>query len=74
MSNSHLWKRSGARVMTIFVFHIGPHVPNIEYFEVYERIWRYMRVYEGICKYMKVYEGTWRYMRVYRVYESIHGI
>ena len=46
VSNSHLWKRSGARVMTIFGFHVGPHIPNIEYFEVYEGIWGYMEVYE----------------------------
>ena len=24
LSNSHLWKRSGARVMNIFVFYVGP--------------------------------------------------
>ena len=37
-SNSRFGKRSGARVMTIFVSHVGPHLPNIEYFEVYEGI------------------------------------
>ena len=35
VSNSHLWKRSGVRVMTIFGSHVGPHFPNIGYFEVY---------------------------------------
>ena len=32
------WGCSGARVMTIFVFYVGPRFPNIEYFEVYEGI------------------------------------
>ena len=48
VSNSHLWKRSGARVMTIFRSHVGPHIHNIKYFWVYAGIWRSMRVYEGI--------------------------
>ena len=52
---THLWKRPGARVMTIFGSHVGPHIPNTEYFEVY----KYMRVYEGIWRYMEVYEGIW---------------
>ena len=38
VSNSHPWRRPGARVMTIFVSHVGPHFPNVEYFEVYGSI------------------------------------
>ena len=45
MSNLDPEGCSGARVMTIFVFYVGPHFPNIEYFEVYGG---YMKVYEGI--------------------------
>ena len=51
MSNSHLGKRSGARDMTIFVFHVGLHFPNSGYFavyRVYESIWRHLEVYEDI--------------------------
>ena len=44
--------------MIIFVSHVGPHIPNIEYLKVYEGIWGYMRS-------MKVYEGIWK------VYEGI---
>ena len=29
VSNFLPWKRPGARVMIIFVFHVGPHFPNI---------------------------------------------
>ena len=56
VSNSHLWKRSGAQVMIIFGSHVGPHISNIEYFEVYASIYGYMRVYE-------VYEGIWGYAK-----------
>ena len=38
----------GVRVMTIFVFYVGPHFPNIEYFEVYGGIWKYIKVFGGI--------------------------
>ena len=51
MSNSHFGKRSGARVMTIFGIHVGLHIPNIGYLEVFGGvwdIWRYMKVYGGI--------------------------
>ena len=42
--------------MTIFVFYVGYHFPNIQYFDacggmkVYKAIWRYryMTAYEGI--------------------------
>ena len=39
VSNSHFGKRPIAREMTIFGFHVRPHVPNIEYFKVYGGIW-----------------------------------
>ena len=29
------------RVMTIFVFYVDPHFPNIGYFDVYGGIWGY---------------------------------
>ena len=35
VSNSHLWRRPGARVMAIFVSHVGIHFSNIGDFEVY---------------------------------------
>ena len=41
VSNSDPWGCSGVRVMNIFVFYVGPHFPNIEYFEV-------LKVYGGI--------------------------
>ena len=44
----------GGRVITIFVSHVGPHIPNIEYFEVYGGIWR---LYENIWGYMTVHTG-----------------
>ena len=37
--------------------HVGPHLPNIDYFEVYEGIWRLFKVHGGYLRYMKVYEG-----------------
>ena len=36
--------------MTVFGSHVAPHIPSIEYLEVYEGICGYMEVYE-------VYEG-----------------
>ena len=41
----------GTRVVTIFVFDVGPHFPNIQYFDV-------CGVYEGIQSYLEVYKGT----------------
>ena len=38
----------GAGVMTIFVFYVGPHFPNIGDFDVYGGILRYIKVYGGI--------------------------
>ena len=46
--NSYFGKRPVARDMATFRSHVGPHVPNIGYLEVYE----------GIC----VYGGIWRYI------------
>ena len=48
----------GTRVMTIFVFYVGPHFPNIQYFDV-------CGVFEGTQSYLEVYEGIWRYIKVY---------
>ena len=54
VSNVYFWRRSGARVMSVFGSHVGPHICIIEYFEVYEGIWfiwtymMSMRVYEGM--------------------------
>ena len=42
VSNSYFGKRPAARDMTILRFHVGLHVPNIGYSEVYAGIWRYM--------------------------------
>ena len=47
VSSFDLWGCPGARVMTIFVSHVGRHFTNIGYFEVYGRIWGYMK-FEGI--------------------------
>ena len=55
----------GNRVMTIFVFYVGPHFPNIQYFDVCESTWRYIKLFGGIWKYMEVYERIWRYIRLY---------
>ena len=36
VSNSHCWEWFGAREMTLFGSHVGPHIPNNGYFEAYE--------------------------------------
>ena len=38
----------GARVMTFLVFYVGPHFPDIGYFDVYGGILRYIKVFGGI--------------------------
>ena len=38
MPNSDFGGCSGASVIAIFVPHVGPHFPNIGYFEVYAGI------------------------------------
>ena len=48
VSNSNFGKRPAAGVMAIFGFHVGPHIHNIGYFEVYEGMWGYMGVHAGI--------------------------
>ena len=48
VSNSDFGKRPGARDITIVGSHVGPHIPNIRYLEVYDGLWRYMKVYAGI--------------------------
>ena len=55
-----------ARVMTIFVFYVGPHFPNIQYFDVCGGIWRYIKLFGGIWRYMEVYGGIWRYISIYK--------
>jgi hypothetical protein len=44
MCNSHFGKRLGARDMTIFESHVGPHVLHIAYITIYTRIWSYIKV------------------------------
>ena len=39
---------SGTRVMTIFVFYVGPHFPNIQDFDVCEGSCRYIKLFGGI--------------------------
>ena len=48
VSNSDPWGCPGARVMTIFVFYVGPHFPNIRNFDVNGGISRYVREFGGI--------------------------
>ena len=48
VTNSDPWGCSGARDLIIFVFDVGPHIPNIEYFEVYEGVWSYMGIFGRI--------------------------
>ena len=60
VSNSHFWKRPGARDMTILGAHVGSHILNIRYLEAYGSIWRYMKV--CILGYIKVSGGIWGYM------------
>ena len=46
--------------MTICGSHVGAHISNIEYYEVYVGIGGYrvyMEVYHCILGYMKVYKG-----------------
>ena len=47
VSDSRVGKRLGARDMSIFGFHVGPHISNIEYIEAYEVIWGYLGVSGG---------------------------
>ena len=46
VSNSNFGKRPADRVKPIFGPHVGPHIPNIGYFEIYESVYRYIGVYE----------------------------
>ena len=46
--NSDPWGCSGARVMTTFVFYVGPHCLNFKYFAIYEGLLRYMELFGGI--------------------------
>ena len=62
VSHSHLWKQYGARDMTIFGSRVGPHIPNIEYLDVYGGIWGYVGVYGCIWGYMRGYTGIWGYV------------
>ena len=39
VSNSHFWKRSGARDMIICWVHVGSHIPGIGYLQVYHGIY-----------------------------------
>ena len=57
----------GIRVMTFFVFYVGPHFPNIQYFDVCG----HMKAYKAIWTYMEVYGGVWSIWRYMEVYEGI---
>ena len=46
--NMDLGGCSRTRVMTIFVFVVGPHFQNIGYFDVYGGILKHIKVFEGI--------------------------
>ena len=48
MSNAHFGKRFVAREIIIFVSRVGPRIPNIGFFEVYEGVQWSMVVCEGI--------------------------
>ena len=48
MSMYHPGKRSGAGVIVIFGSHVGPHILNIAYFQIYEGIGGYKKVFGGI--------------------------
>ena len=50
--------------MTIFVFDVGPHFPNFQYFDVWRGICRYIKLFGGIWKYMEVDKAIWEYMKV----------
>ena len=43
-----IWKTAGARDMTIFESHVGPHIPTIGYLAVYVAILEYIKVYDGM--------------------------
>ena len=59
VSNSHFWKWLGARDMTIFGVHVGPRIPNIGYFKVFQGI--------------RGFQGIWGYTGAYEVNGSIMG-
>ena len=65
MPNSGHGGPPGTWVMTIFVFYVGPHFSNIQYFDVCGGICRYKKLFGGIWRYMDLYEGRWRYIRIY---------
>ena len=56
--NLHPGGCSRTRVMTICVFYVGPHFPNIRYFNVCGGIWRYINLFGGIWRCMEVYGKT----------------
>ena len=48
MPNSGHEGPPGTRVMTIFVFFVGPNFSNIGYFDVYADILKHINVFGGI--------------------------
>ena len=72
-SNVDPWGCPGARVMTILVFYVGPHFPNIGDFDVYEGIWRYVKVFGSIWRYIKVYKSIQRYILKRSTYVDFHS-
>ena len=55
--NSDPWGPLGTPFMTILGSYVGPHFPNIQYFNVCAGIWGYIKLFEAIWRYIKVYEG-----------------
>ena len=48
--------------MIFFGSHVGLHIPNIGYYEVYEGTWGYVGVYKcmyGYMMYMGIYNGVY---------------
>ena len=68
VSNSHFGKRPGARDVTVFGYHVGPHIPNIGYLEKWEGMYRCMRAYGGMWRYLDVCGGIWKYYRTEKTY------
>ena len=54
---------SRTRVMTIFVFYVGPHFSK---YSIFGYMWEYMKVYKAIWSYIKLFGGIRRYMKVYK--------
>ena len=59
--------------MTILGSHVGSHIPNIGYLNIYGGTWMHTGIYTCIWKYKQVYAGIWRYVEIYgRIWKYVY--